>query len=101
MQYLDIDKSQIPLKVFYMLENILCELRFKYNYSHDFFTVDLYRNDEPFITGEKIVYGKPLFTLRETFLKNTTIIPMDLSMNETRITFSNFGETVFLFVFER
>lgn len=100
MEIININKEEIPVRMFMIFEEVLCELRFKYNFSFDFFTVDLLINNEEIILGEKLVYGKPLFTLKETFMQTTVIIPFDVSDTESRITYENFGVTVFLFVFD-
>jgi len=70
-----------------------------YNATHDFFTIDLYKNDEVIVLGEKLVYGKPLFmSAQYKDIPKIIIIPYDVSENTDRITFENMNEDVLLFM---
>lgn len=92
-------KDQIPYRFETMFNGVLYTFEVHYNVEHDFFTVDLYRLDEPIIYGEKLVYNEPLFqSLNDDTLPK--LIPIDPSGAEERITYDNFGETVILQVIE-
>lgn len=99
MQYLPIAKRAIPYSVDIKIEGITFEFTFNYNSDGDFFTVDLARNGEQLVNGEKIVYGRPLFMtyFTEQFpLK--MILPMDGSLEESRVGWEELQETVYLYM---
>ena len=99
MYILNINKELIPLRISINIDETPYDFMFNYNDMYDYFTVDLLRFDEPIIEGEKVLIGKPLFTTIEPPF-STLYIPMDLSGKADRITFDNFGEDIFIFVFE-
>ena len=99
MNYIDINKDLIPYTFDITLESETYTFRINYNSIADFFTVDLSKNGEVIIVGEKLVYAKPLFLTTE--LKDTPkidILPFDLSGKADRITFENLNESVFLYL---
>jgi hypothetical protein len=70
-----------------------------YNPGFDFFTIDLFRDSEPLVYGEKIVYGVPLFhDIADRRFPAVTITPLDESGKDTEVTWKTLNETVFLFV---
>lgn len=98
-EYIPIEKELIPYRFDIILNNKTFTFVVNYNAEHDFFTIDLYRNEELIVAGEKIVYGKVLFGYqRYTDIPEVYIIPYDLARNETRVTWDNFNETVFLWL---
>lgn len=99
---IEIDKEAIPYRVEYELAGGIYIFIFKYNERFDFFTVDLYQEDELIVAGSKIVYGQPLFSsLTDKRLPKVDIFPIDESGKPVeRITWENFGETVVLLVGE-
>lgn len=100
LQYLDIDKTQIPLSMLIVVEEEQYEFVFNYNSLFDFFTVTLIKDEVEIITGEKVLLDKVLFTMLPYPFKNTYFIPMDLSDKADRITFDNFGTSVFIYMFK-
>ena len=99
MEYIEIDKDMIPYRFDMTLEGETYTFEINYNALKDFFTIDLYKNDEVIVLGEKLVYGKPLFTTaRHKDIPKTIIIPYDMSENTDRITFENMNKDVFLFL---
>lgn len=105
MQYIDINKDEIPEEFEMDLGDETFTLAIKYNTTYDFFTIDLKKateidaEPEILVMGEKLVLNKPLFNSFTSFdFPAPTIIPMDLSGVETRITFENLGEKVFLYI---
>ena len=99
MEYIGIDKNSIPYKFDIRLGGVTYTLRVLYNSLRDFFTVDLYKDNTPIVLGEKLVLNKPLFIsskYRDT--PAVDIIPFDLTGEAERITFSNFNESVYLYI---
>jgi len=65
----------------------------------DFFTINLLRNEEYIVIGEKVVYARTLFLNQQHLdVPTTPIIPYDLALNESRITWENMNSTVFLWL---
>lgn len=99
--YIEIDKDLIPYKFDVPLANELFTFTIRHNERYDFFTVDVEKDSEVLVVGEKLVLDKPLFaSLNDNRFPKVHIIPVDESGVETRISFDNFGEKVFLFVGE-
>jgi len=97
MNYIEIDKNMIPYRFDMTIKGETYTFQVNYNATHDFFTIDLYKNDEVIVLGEKVVYGKPLFfTSQHKDVPKVTIIPYDVSENTDRITFENMNEDVLL-----
>jgi hypothetical protein len=96
---IDIDKQKIPYRFEISLSNALYEMEFHYNPEFDFFTVDLYRNKEVLVYGEKLLYGIPLFKdITDARLPAVGLIPLDESGHSIEVNAQTLGETVFLFV---
>ncbi|KOP82011.1 hypothetical protein AMS60_05645 [Bacillus sp. FJAT-21945] len=99
LEYIPIEKENIPYRFEIELEAEIFEMEVRYNDSYDFFTVDLYKNGEVLIYGEKLVYGVPLFkNVRNLNFPIIEITPIDEAGLENRVTYENFQETVFLAV---
>lgn len=98
MEYITIDKSAIPYKFELTLNNTTYQFTLKYNTTADFFTIDLYRNNNLIVLGEKIVYGKPLFTTSQHLGVPRNIIPYDTTEESKEVTFENLNKNVFLFI---
>lgn len=99
MDYIDIDKNLIPYTFDITLKSETYTFEVKYNTVGDFFTINLLKNDEVIVLGEKLVYAKPLFlTSRHRDIPKVDIIPFDISENTERITFENFNEKVYLYL---
>ncbi|MCZ8518889.1 phage baseplate plug family protein [Paenibacillus caseinilyticus] len=101
MEYIDIDKTVIPYRFEISLADVFYTFEVHYNAEHDFFTVDLERDGEVLVYGEKLVYGVPLFrAIRDRRFPAWEIVPLDESGNQTEVTWETLGESVFLFVGE-
>lgn len=102
MDIIDIDKESIPYSFSILLDKELYELHVDYNSRGDFFTMGIYRDSQPLCTGERIVYGVPLFrALRNRGgFPRLNIIPTDPSMQSDGLSYDNLGSTVFLAVEE-
>lgn len=101
MRYIEIDKETIPYKFDMALAGDTYTFYVNYNTQGDFFTIDLYKNDKVIVLGEKIVYGRQLFSSYQyKNIPKVPIIPLDLAGNTERITFDNMNKDVFLFLIE-
>ncbi|TQK41973.1 hypothetical protein FB479_11674 [Brevibacillus sp. AG162] len=99
MEYIDIDKNEIPYRFEIDLAGRIYGMEIHYNYSFDFFTVNLSSNGEPIIVGEKIVYGRPLFSYSTDLrLPKVAIVPRDLSGLSSSVGWNELGTSVFLMV---
>ena len=98
-EFISIEKESIPYQFDITLDGRTFTFDVRYNAQSDFFTIDLYRNNELIVAGEKVVYGRVLF-LNQQHLDVPTIpiIPYDLAMNEYDVTWDNLNETVFLWI---
>lgn len=96
-EYIEIEKELIPYRFEIELGVELFEMEINYNLGHDFFTIDLYKDEEVLVLGEKITYGVPLFEeVFDSRFPGPTIIPIDESGIEQRVTYENLNDTVFL-----
>lgn len=95
---IEIDKDSIPYTFDIDIVGEVFGFEVNYNNRFDFFTVDLYKDDELIIAGEKIVYGKELFsTINDERLPKAVIIPIDPSgFEEIRVGWDQLGVSVFL-----
>jgi hypothetical protein len=103
LKYININKELIPYEFDIVLDKKLYVLGLNYNYTYDFFSVDLYRNKELILSGEKLVYGLPLF-VNYQYLdvpKNIVLIPLDITEDNNDITYDNFNESVFIYIFNK
>jgi hypothetical protein len=101
MSIIEIDKENLPERFDIELGVELFTMEVDYNQTGDFFTVDLYQydNPEPLVLGEKLMLNQPLFRdIEDSRFPAPTLIPIDPSGKENRITWDNFGVTVFLVV---
>lgn len=99
MEYIEIEKELIPYQFEIGIDGESFEFHVNYNKTHDFFTIDLYKNDDPLVLGEKLVYNQPLFaTSQYKAIPKTPIVPFDMAGSVSEITFENLGEQVFLFL---
>ena len=96
-EYIEIEKELIPYRFEIELGVELFEMEINYNLVYDFFTMDLYKDNEVLVYGEKLTYGVPLFEeVFDSRFPGPTIIPFDESGQEQRVTFENLNVTVFL-----
>lgn len=97
MEYIPIEKENIPYQFDISLGNEIFTLEVNYNESHDFFALDLIKDGEVLVYGAKMVYGNPVFAgIEDERFPVPLITPIDESGRETSITYENLGETVFL-----
>ncbi|MCU6794149.1 hypothetical protein OB236_18760 [Paenibacillus sp. WQ 127069] len=98
---IDIDKKKIPYRFEILLAGSLYEMEFHYNPGFNYFTVDLFKNKELLVYGEKLVYGLPLFhDIVDSRLPAVGLIPLDTSGQAFEVNAQTLGETVFLTVVE-
>lgn len=93
-----IDKTQLPSTFTFEDGNRSFYITIYYREITDNFYISLADiNGVPLITGEKVVYGQPLFQVTDPRLPSTTYIPLDESGESDTVSFSTFGETVFIY----
>lgn len=90
---IEINKAIIP----YTFEIDNYRFTVRYNNEYDYFTLDV-ENEDVLLNGEKIVYGKLLFSDFQYLNIPFNILPVDISDQATRVGFNQLGETVFLWV---
>ena len=108
-QILPIEKNLIPYTFDIILSNRTYTIGLKYNQSSDRFSIDLSRNGNNIVRGEKIVYGNPLFeaiqqdnngNINEDFFTEI-LLPYDFSKEQTEVNLDNFYDSVFIWILER
>ncbi len=101
MNIIEINKALIPYNFNIALGGELFDLRVDYNYTGEFFTIELSKNGETLCAGEPIIYGKPLFSdVRNSMFPKLNIIPLDPSDYYNAISFDNLCDNVLLVVEE-
>lgn len=99
IDYIEIDKSLIPYSFDITILGETFTFEVNYNDYKDFFTINLLKNGEVIVLGEKLVYAKPLFlSAQHKDIPKVDILPYNLTENIERITFENFNESVFLYL---
>lgn len=99
MEYIDIEKENIPYEFDIKLLDKTYTFTINYNSLFDFFTVDLSLNEKIIVLGEKLVYGNPLFSnAKYKDIPGIDIVPFDLAGKESIITYENLNESVFLYL---
>lgn len=99
VKYLEIDKEAIPYLFELQVKEITYEIQVNYNTVGEFFTLDLYKNKELLVAGEKLVYGKPLFdTSQHKEIPKETIIPYDINEEVDKVTYENLNNEVMLYI---
>lgn len=95
---IEINKELVPYSFSILLCGELFDFIIDYNESYGFFTAGLSKNGKTICSGEKIVYGKPLFETIYEYGKfpDVEIIPFDISGDYKEVTFDNLSETVHL-----
>ncbi|MGG3677484.1 hypothetical protein ABEU95_12405 [Heyndrickxia faecalis] len=98
--YIDFDKEEVPVVFDIDIGEEEFTMGINYNQTNDFFTVDLWDSEgNVIVLGEKMVLNRPLFEdLIDERLPGPTLVPMDEAGREDRITYENFGVTVFLYI---
>lgn len=99
MEYIDIDKNEIPYRFEIDLAGEVFTLEIHYNYDFDFFTVSLEKGEEKIVDGEKVLFMQPLFSsISDIRLPKVKIIPRAYGSNVTRVGWDELGKDVFLMV---
>jgi hypothetical protein len=99
VEYINIDKNLIPYRFNIQLASEIFTFEVQYNADFDFFAVDLEKNGEVLVLGEKIVYGTYLFrNVADRRYPKVGIMPYDESKQSTAVTWDTLGKSVFLFV---
>ncbi|SFJ44416.1 hypothetical protein SAMN02799624_04544 [Paenibacillus sp. UNC496MF] len=97
--YIDIEKELIPYRFDVSLAGVLFTFEINYNAEDDYFTVDLERDQGVLVTGEKIVYGLPLFVdVADSRFPAISITPLDSSRATDTVSMATLSGTVFLYI---
>ena len=99
MRVFDIDKFSIPYQFDTLIDDKTYTMQVNYNDRHDFFTIDLYHNEELIVASEKLIYEKPLFIgLDYLDIPKSVLVPLSIDTEEERVTWDNLGKTVYLYL---
>ncbi len=92
-----IEKQNIPYRFTIALPRQEYELEVRYNETADLFTIALYK-DSKLLCIEPVIYGAQLFKYlyKPGIFPALCIIPRGNDNTQTRVTWDNFNETVFL-----
>ena len=96
----DLNLENLPMMLDTDFGNYNCTMQINYNDVGDFYTVDLFDvNNNPVILGEKLVYGKRLWSdYTNPDLPIVDLVPLDESGRTTVCNKETFGKTVFLYI---
>lgn len=98
MRYVSINKEMIPYSFNLRLNKRTYTFEIHYNAEHDFFTMGIADSSGEVLTaGEKLLLNKPILS-SHAYLQFLEITPLDTTGKESKITWNNFNETVFLHV---
>jgi hypothetical protein len=101
MDYIEIEKDLVPYRFEVSLAGTVFTFEVQYNSEYDFFAVDLERDGEVLVTGEKLVYAVPLFSgVADERFPKVELYPFDESGSSDAVTWATLGETVFLYVLD-
>jgi hypothetical protein len=99
MNYIDIEKGLIPYRFDLSLTGTVYTFEVHYNAEHDFYSVNLELGGQLLAAGEKLVYGRELFTeIADSRFPLVSIIPFDLTGTADSVTFATLGVNVFLYL---
>ncbi|OMF09554.1 hypothetical protein BK129_01480 [Paenibacillus amylolyticus] len=99
MEYVDIEKDLIPYRFDISLDEEIFTFEVQYNEQFDYFTVDLEKDGEVLVTGEKLVYGTTLFyDVIDKRFPRVPIVPYDQSETEHTVNWRTLSESVFLYL---
>lgn len=101
MKYIAINKDKIPYSFNIQLGAELFTFEVLYNKREDLFTVNLIKDKSYLCYGEPLIYGSFLFMeYKDITYPVCLIIPMDEPFEEQEVTWDNFQDTVFLYVYD-
>ncbi|QGF21722.1 hypothetical protein Sam46_gp18 [Bacillus phage vB_BcM_Sam46] len=100
MLYLPIDKGLIPYTFQTTIGGEDFEFTVKYNARFDFFTMDISKNGQKVMNGDKIVYGRALFETipDDAAIPKYPITPLSLSGPVERVGWKELSVNVFLVI---
>jgi hypothetical protein len=100
MSKIPIKKNMIPYSFDISLGDELFRIIVNYNSTADMFTVGISKGMETICEGAPVIYGRKIFECvsRGGLYPAVDIIPYDISGNKDKVTWDNFGETVFLYI---
>lgn len=99
-EYIEIEKDAIPYTFEILLLDNTYEMEINYNENADLFTITLSKDGVVLVYNEPLIYGVTLFTdiYMPPDFPAVDLVPLDLAGVAERITWTNLGETVFLYL---
>ena len=96
--YIEVEKELMPYNFNIVLAGEEFNMAFMYNKTADLFTCTLAKNGKVVVHNEPLIYGAELFkdVYRADYFPALAIVPIDEAGIEDKITYANFGKTVFL-----
>ena len=102
MNFIEIAKEQIPYQFELRIKDEIFQFEVFYNSVGDYFTLNLYKDHNLVLYGEKLVYNVVLFdNFKHLEIPKMKVKPYDTTGNSERITFENLNEDVFLYVLDQ
>lgn len=98
MIIIPIEREEVPARFEIDIAGEDFEMEVRHNERFDFYTVDLWKDEKMIVAGEKVVYGRALFSTLpdDEVLPKYPITPLSESEDYGRVDYDNFGRTVFL-----
>lgn len=95
---IEVEKELMPYNFNIVLAGEEFNMAFMYNKTADLFTCTLTKDGVIMVHNEPLIYGVELFkdVYKADYFPALTIVPIDEAGIENKITYSNFGKTVFL-----
>jgi len=101
MDYIDIEKDLIPYRFDVSLSDRMYTMEVHYNAEHDYFSLNLERDGEVLVVGEKLVYGVPLFDdVTDERFPRVKIVPYDEAEMSQSVNWDTLSVSVFLYLYE-
>ena len=101
MRFIPVFKNDIPYSANMRIKDTTYTLTFNYNSQGDFFTVDLAKDEDVLAVGEKVIYGRAMFSsFLDARFPAWPIIPFDMADSVDRVGWRELGSDVFLFVID-
>lgn len=98
MIIIPIEREEVPARFEIDIAGEDFEMEIRHNGRFDFYTVDLHKDGQLIVAGEKIVYGRALFSTLpdDSVLPKYPITPISEAGEPASIGYENFGTSVFL-----
>lgn len=98
MLIIPIDKERIPYTFSVQIHGTTRTFTVKYNSDYDYFTLDLIKDGQPVVEGEKIMLHQEIFSSIATGDLPRDLFVTDLSDEAARCGWEELSETVFIYI---